>query len=384
MRSRTIVLFIVLLALAGGGYYGYGQYKAMQMAKAGAGAGGPPGGGRPPAPAPVLTVAPRSIPITREYAASLQSANSVDIRAKVTGYIIERNFTEGSDVKKDDVLFRIDPRDYRATLDRVRAQNESDQAALTLARATAGRTTTLVNNQFASRDSFDRAQADVAKTQAAVNLSRAQIRQAELDLSYTEIRAPISGRMGQAKVDVGTLVSAANTQLATLVQLDPIYVAFAPSDSDIADIQARRASGPLAISILQPTDGRVLATGVLDFVNNAVDASTSTITMRGTAPNPDKALIPGQFVRVRLDLGVRDGALVVPQRAIASDQTGKSLAFVTADNRVEFRPVKLGAVVDANTQIVESGLNPGDRIIVEAVQKMFPGMPIQPMPVPAQ
>ncbi|MFY7960360.1 MAG: efflux RND transporter periplasmic adaptor subunit [Elsteraceae bacterium] len=384
MRSRTILLLIVLLALAGGGYYGYGQYKAMQMAKAGPAAGAPPGGGRPPAPAPVLTVAPRSIPITREYAAILQSANSVDIRAKVTGFIIERNFTEGADVNKDDVLIRIDPRDYKATLDRVKAQNESDQAALTLARATAGRTTSLVNNQFASRDSFDRAQADVAKTQAAVNLSRAQIRQAELDLSYTEIRAPISGRMGQAKVDVGALVSAANTQLATLVQLDPIYVAFAPADSDIADIQARRAKGPLSISILQPTDGRVLATGLLDFVNNAVDASTSTITMRGTAPNPDKTLIPGQFVRVRLDLGVRDGALVVPQRAIASDQTGKSLAFVTADNRVEFRPVKLGAAVDATSQIVESGLNPGDRIIVEAVQKMFPGMPIQPVPVPAQ
>lgn len=388
MRSRSFVLIIILLALAGGGYYGYGQYKAMQMAKAAPAAGPPPGGsspgGRPPPPAPVLTVAPRSIPITREYAASLQSANSVDIRAKVTGFIIERNFTEGADVKKDDVLFRIDPRDYKATLDRVKAQNESDLAALTLARATAGRTTTLVNNQFASRDSFDRAQADVAKSQAAVNLSRAQIRQAELDLAYTEIRAPISGRMGQAKVDVGTLVSAANTQLATLVQLDPIYVAFAPSDSDIADIQARRANGPMAITILQPTDGRVLATGLLDFVNNAVDASTSTIIMRGTAPNPDKMLIPGQFVRVRLDLGKRDGALVVPQRAIASDQTGKSLAFVTADNRVEFRPVKLGAVIDATTQIVESGLNPGDRIIVEAVQKMFPGMAVQPMPVPAQ
>lgn len=384
MRLRNFVLIVILLALAGGGYYGYGQYKAMEMAKAAPAAGAPPGGGRPPPPVPVLTVAPRSIPITREYAASLQSANSVDIRAKVTGFILERNFTEGADVNKDDVLFRIDPRDYKATLDRVKAQNESDQAAATLARATAGRTTTLVNNQFASRDSFDRAQADVAKSQAAVNLSRAQIRQAELDLSYTEIRAPISGRMGQAKVDVGALVSAANTQLATLVQLDPIYVAFAPSDSDIADIQARRANGPLTISILQPTDGRVLATGLLDFVNNAVDASTSTIVMRGTAPNPNKALIPGQFVRVRLDLGKRDGALVVPQRAIASDQTGKSLAFVTADNRVEFRPVKLGAVVDATTQIVESGLNPGDRIIVEAVQKMFPGMPVQPMPVPAQ
>jgi multidrug efflux system membrane fusion protein len=331
----------------------------------------------------VLTVAPRSIPITREYAASLQSANSVDIRAKVTGFILERNFIEGADVKKDEVLFRIDPRDYRATLDRVKAQNESDQAALTLARATAGRTTTLANNQFASRDSFDRAQADVAKAQASVNLSRAQIRQAELDLSYTEIRAPIDGRIGQAKVDVGALVSAVNTQLATLVQLDPIYVAFAPADSDIADIQARRAAGPLSLSILQPTDARVLAIGVLDFVNNAVDPSTSTIIMRGAAPNPDKALIPGQFVRVRLDLGVREGALVVPQRAIASDQTGKSLAFVTADNRVEFRPVKLGAAIDAANQIVESGLKPGDRIIVEAVQKMFPGMPVQPMPVQA-
>jgi multidrug efflux system membrane fusion protein len=387
MRSRAVVQILVLLALAGGGYYGYGQYKAMQMAKAGPAAGAAPGaapgGGRPPAPVPVLTVAPRSIPITREYAASLQSANSVDIRAKVTGFILERNFIEGADVKKDEVLFRIDPRDYRATLDRVKAQNESDQAALTLARATAGRTTTLANNQFASRDSFDRAQADVAKAQASVNLSRAQIRQAELDLSYTEIRAPIDGRIGQAKVDVGALVSAVNTQLATLVQLDPIYVAFAPADSDIADIQARRAAGPLSLSILQPTDGRVLAIGVLDFVNNAVDPSTSTIIMRGAAPNPDKALIPGQFVRVRLDLGVREGALVVPQRAIASDQTGKSLAFVTADNRVEFRPVKLGAAIDAANQIVESGLKPGDRIIVEAVQKMFPGMPVQPMPVQA-
>ena len=386
MRLRNVVFLILLIAFAGGGYYGYEQYKAMQMAKAAPGGppGAPSGGGRPPAPVPVLTVAPRSIPVTREYAASLQSANSVDIRAKVTGYIIERNFIEGADVAKDDLLFRIDPRDYKATLDRVKAQNESDQAAAVLARATAGRTTTLANNQFASRDSFDRAQADVAKAQASVNLSRAQIRQAELDLAYTEIRAPIAARVGQAKVDVGTLVSAANTQLATLVQLDPIYVAFAPSDSDITEIQTRRAAGPLALTILNPADGKPLATGLLDFVNNAVDASTSTIIMRGSAPNPNKLLIPGQFVRVRLDLGVRDGALVVPQRAIASDQTGKSLAFVTDENRVEFRPVKLGVTVGTQFQVIDSGLNPGDRIVVEAVQKLFPGMPVQPIPVPAQ
>jgi multidrug efflux system membrane fusion protein len=251
-----------------------------------------------------------------------------------------------------------------------------------LARASAGRTTTLANNQFASRDAFDRAQADVAKTAASVNLSRAQMRQAELDLSYTEIRAPVSGRVGQAKVDVGTLVSATNTQLATLVQLDPIYVAFAPSDADIPDIQERRAAGPVTLTILRPTDGRSMATGVLDFVNNAVDATTSTIVMRGTAANSDKSLIPGQFVRVRLDLGQRAGALIVPQRAIASDQTGKSLAFVTAENRIEFRPVKLGAVVDTSFQIIESGLNPGDRIVIEAVQKLAPGMPISPIPVP--
>ena len=333
-------------------------------------------------PAPVLTVQPRTVPIVREYAASLQSANSVDIRAKVTGYIIERNFTEGSDVQKDQLLFRIDPRDYRATFDRVKAQNESDQAALTLARASAGRTTSLANNQFASRDAFDRAQADVAKTAASVNLSRAQMRQAELDLSYTEIRAPVSGRVGQAKVDVGALVSATNTQLATLVQLDPIYVVFAPSDADIPEIQEHRATGPVTLTILRPTDGRSMATGVLDFVNNAVDASTSTIVMRGTAANPDRSLIPGQFVRVRLDLGQRSGALIVPQRAIASDQTGKSLAFVTAENRIEFRPVKLGAVVETSFQIIESGLNPGDRIVIEAVQKLAPGMPISPIPVP--
>ena len=172
--------------------------------------------------------------------------------------------------------------------------------------------------------------------------------------------------------------------LATLVQLDPIYVAFAPSDSDITEIQTRRAAGPLALTILNPADGKPLATGLLDFVNNAVDASTSTIIMRGSAPNPNKLLIPGQFVRVRLDLGVRDGALVVPQRAIASDQTGKSLAFVTDENRVEFRPVKLGVTVGTQFQVIDSGLNPGDRIVVEAVQKLVPGMPVQPIPVPAQ
>ena len=382
MRFRTGLILVILLLVAGGGYYGFGQYKAQQMAQAGPGAGAPPGGGRPPMPAPVLTVQPRTVPIVREYAASLQSANSVDIRAKVTGYIIERNFTEGSDVQKDQLLFRIDPRDYRATFDRVKAQNESDQAALTLARASAGRTTSLANNQFASRDAFDRAQADVAKTAASVNLSRAQMRQAELDLSYTEIRAPVSGRVGQAKVDVGALVSATNTQLATLVQLDPIYVVFAPSDADIPEIQEHRATGPVTLTILRPTDGRSMATGVLDFVNNAVDASTSTIVMRGTAANPDRSLIPGQFVRVRLDLGQRSGALIVPQRAIASDQTGKSLAFVTAENRIEFRPVKLGAVVETSFQIIESGLNPGDRIVIEAVQKLAPGMPISPIPVP--
>jgi multidrug efflux system membrane fusion protein len=217
------------------------------------------------------------------------------------------------------------------------------------------------------------------QAEAALEMDKAGIRAAELNLGYTEIRAPFTGRMGRHQASVGTLVSPMGTALNTLVQLDPIYVAFNPSETDLVAIGKARANGKIAADILLPGETQAQHKGDLTFLDNIVDRATGTIIARATITNADFALLPGQYVRVRLHVREEPDALMVPQTALGSSQLGKYVYVVGKGNVVEQRLVSLGAI-DGDLVTVVKGVAEGDDVIDGNLQKIGPGMPVQPSP----
>jgi membrane fusion protein, multidrug efflux system len=337
------------------------------------------------APAPVVTVAEvvqETIPIYLNYVGNTQSVRSVDIGARVEGFLIERAFEDGSDVKEGDLLFVIDPREFQAQLDNAIAQLAKDDAALKYAREQVKRYKPLVDKDFITRDQFDQYVTDVEEAKAAVEADRAAVRLAELNLSYCRMYAPFDGRIGQRQVDVGNVVGVEAgfgeiTKLATLVQLDPIYVYFSPSERDLPEILRKREDGELKVSIVLPDESVHPHGGVVDFVNNTVDLSTSTILMRAIVPNPEKKLLPGQFAHVRLRLKVQPNALLVPEQAVGEAQGGSYVYVVSDENKVEDRSVELGTTYNGKREITK-GVILGERVIIDGLQKVRPGITVTP------
>ncbi|TIX40045.1 MAG: efflux RND transporter periplasmic adaptor subunit, partial [Mesorhizobium sp.] len=217
------------------------------------------------------------------------------------------------------------------------------------------------------------------EAQASLAVNQAALRTAELNLSYTEIRAPFAGRIGRSQASVGTLVSVAGTVLNSLVQLDPIYVTFNPSETDLTQIEEARAAGPISVDVLLPGETEPRQKGDLTFMDNTIDRSTGTITARATVGNGKFTLLPGQYVRVRLHVKEQPDALMVPQTALGSGQLGKYLYVVGKDNTVDQRIVSLGPTNGDQVAIL-SGVAEGDRVITGNLQKIGPGMPISPLP----
>ncbi len=217
------------------------------------------------------------------------------------------------------------------------------------------------------------------QAQAALTMDQAAVRTAELNLGYAEIRAPFSGRIGRNQAPVGTLVSVAGTTLNTLVQLDPIYVTFNPSETELTEIQKARAAGKIEVEVVVPGESEAHHKGELTFIDNAVDRTTGTITARATIGNADFTLLPGQYVRARLHLKDEPDALLVPQTALGSSQLGKYVYVAGADNKAEQRLVTLGPT-DGDLVAVTNGVSEGDQIITGNLQKIGPGASVQPMP----
>jgi multidrug efflux system membrane fusion protein len=335
--------------------------------------------------APVVTVADvtkETIPVYLNYVGNTQSVRSVDISARVEGFLIERTFEDGADVKEGDLLFVIDPRQYKAQLDNAIAELARDKASLKYAREQVRRYKPLVEKDFITKDQFDQYVTSMEEFRAAVEADKAAIKLAELDLSYCRMYAPFDGRIGQRQVDVGNVVGVQAgfgqvTTLATLVQLDPIYVYFSPGQRDLPEILNKRKKGELKVSIVLP-DGTVPPrSGVVDFVNNTVDLSTSTILMRAIVPNPEKKLLPGQFTQVRLLLKMQPNALLVPAQAVAEDQGGSYVYVVDEENKVEHRSVKLGTTYGGKREITH-GVSFGERVIIDGLQKVRPGITVKP------
>jgi membrane fusion protein (multidrug efflux system) len=305
----------------------------------------------------------------------------------VDGIVQRRLYTEGTDVREGQALFAIDPRELRARASAAQASLAKAEATAANATQDVNRYKGLVAQQALSQQEYDAAVARLRTAEADVAQRRAELSAARLSLGYTTVTAPISGRAGRAEVTEGALVSGgAATLLTRIEQIDPIYANFSQSSSDVLALRARIASGaltapatravPVRLVLEDGTPYRII--GKLNFVDLAFDEATGTAALRAEFPNPQRTLVPGQFVRVRVEAGVQKQGLRVPQRAVTLTPTGANVMVVGAKDVVETRPVKLGAL-EGDSWIIQSGLQTGERVIIDGLQKAAPGKPVKPI-----
>lgn len=341
----------------------------------------------PPAEVEVVTIQPQAVPITVELPGRVQAVRTAEVRARVDGIVERRLYMEGTDVKAGAPLFQIDPKPLQARLDAARASLRRAQAEATDARRNLERFKPLVARNAISQQEFDAAQARLAQAEADVRSAEAQVEQDRLNLGYATVTSPISGRAGQVQVTEGALVSAAQgTLMTTVEQMDPIYVNFSQSSSKLLQIRRDIDAGRLKPRELDRTrvtlileDGTVYEhVGRLNFLGLTVDPSTGTVNLRAQFPNPKRILLPGEFARARVELGVDPNGIMVPQKAVQLSSQGGFVLVVDQKNIVSARPVKLGELID-DKWVIQDGLKPGDRVIVEGIVKARPGAPVKPV-----
>ena len=364
------------LLFGGAAVVGIGAAILLSTFRSGPVAAAAPSG--PPAmPVPVISVVKRTIPIYLDYSARTESIREVSLQAKVAGYIQSQPAADGTDVKEGDLLYKIDDRDYRATLDQAMAQAQRNVAALDYARSNFHRGDELVKSGFLARDNYDQRASTLGQSEAAVAMNNASVRSSEINLAYTEIRAPFAGRLGRNRAPVGTLVGGSSFTLNTLVQLDPLYVTFNPSERDLGVIQTARSVRSVVAKVSLPDDASPHYSGELTFIDNGVDRTTGTITARAIVPNPKFTLLPGQYVRVRLHVRDEPAALLVPQIALGSSQLGKYVYVVGPDGKAEQKIVTLGPTDGDSVSVI--GLAENDRVITGNLQKIGPGSAVSPI-----
>ncbi len=329
-----------------------------------------------PPPGPSVTVArvqQQTVPVKLDYVGETAAVRTVDIRARVEGFLIERPFEEGDDVPKGELLYVIDPRPFEAALLEARGQLAKDRAALAYAEEQVERYRGLVEKDYVSREEFDGLVTQADEAHAAVEADEGTVEQAELNLSYCRMVAPFDGRIGRTLVHVGNLVGAGeSTKLATINQLDPIYVYFSPSDEDAQKIMSKRDGKPIPVE-LTLADGTVYANrGSVDFVDNTVDLKTSTVAMRALLPNPDHTLLPGLYVDTKILVGEMHDALLVPEKAIGEDQGGTFVMIVDPDDEARKSYVTIAFQHDG-MQVLSKGVKANERVIVQGLQMIKPG-----------
>ena len=355
----------------------------------------------PPPTVQVVEVVQKDVPVYGEWIGTLDGLVNADVRAQVTGYLMQQAYLEGAFVRKGDLLFQIDPRPFQAALDQAQGELAQAKAMLANAEAVQGRTdldvkryTPLAEAQAASQQDLDNAVQNNLAAKATVETAQAQIKTAEaavetarINLDFTRLVAPIEGIAGQAQLQVGALVTPNSGPVTSVSTVDPIKVFFTVSEAEYlawrrrfpTDATRLAADKALRLQIILADGSTYGHEGRFDFANREVDIGTGAIRIAGLFPNPDNVLRPGGYARVRAVIRVDQNALLVPQRAVSELQGSYQVAVVGSDNKVQIRPVTVGEQVGSNWTITD-GLKPGERVVAEGTQKVRVGMEVSPKP----
>jgi membrane fusion protein, multidrug efflux system len=336
-----------------------------------------------PAAVEVAAVVHKPVRLSDEFNGRVASINSVDVRARVTGYVDSVAYREGDSVKRGDLLFVIDPRPFRDALDSAKASLEREQAAAAFADIQAKRAQALDASQAISQEEHQNRDSDLSQSTARVHEAESAVATAELNLSFTEVRSPIDGRTSRAQLTRGNLAQADQTVLTTVVSQDPVYVYFDCDEQSYLRFQERahRGSGvssanPVRVALADETG--FPHAGRVDFLDNQVNAATGTIRARVVLNNPDRIFTPGLYARVQLESSGEQQALLIDDKAVLTDQDRKYVYVLGAGNTAQRKDVQLGPLVDG-LRIVQSGLGAGDKVIISGLQKIFyPGAPVTP------
>jgi multidrug efflux system membrane fusion protein len=373
----TVSVFIVLSL----SFSGCGEQQAQPQAAAQAqGRGGAQGAGRgrggegagQPVPVVAEKAALKNMPIDVTAIGTVEAFATVSVRAQVTGPLLEASFEEGDFVRAGQTLFKIDPRPYETDLERARATLARDKAVAANNRSQAERYQKLLAEGVVPAQQVDTFMSAAEAADATVASDEAAIRQAQLNLDYCTIRAPIDGYTGKIMVQPGNLVRASDAALVVINQINPIYVNFAVPQQHLGDIKRYMAQGRLPVTAAMPNEASAPERGILNFVDNAVDPSTGTIRLRAEFQNGRNRLWPGLFVNAMLRLSERPNTLVVPSQAISTNQDGQYVYVVKADQTVETRPVVTGAAIEGETIILD-GLQAGETVVVDGQLRLVPG-----------
>jgi membrane fusion protein, multidrug efflux system len=403
-RGPVKVFFILVITLAMLAFAGCSKGDTASAASGGSGAPGKGGGrgrgGGGDVPVLIAKASQKNVPVEVQVIGNVEAYSTISVKAQVTGQLNDVAFHEGDFVKKGELLFTIDQRPLEAALNQSQANVAKDEAALGQAQANlardraqaryaeaqATRYQQLFDQKIISRDQAEQlranadavaqaVQADLATIEsmkASIGASRAQVENAKVQLGYTKIYSPITGRTGNLTVKQGNVVTANNMEMMTINQVEPIYVTFAVPESQLTAIKTYMAQGKLPVRVKPQDDESSEEVGTLTFVDNTVDMTTGTIKLKGTFPNSDHKLWPGEFVRVILKLTTQRDAITVPNEAVQTGQAGSFVYVVKEDRSVESRPVKVGARVE-NDMVIDSGLEAGETVVTEGQLRLAPG-----------
>jgi multidrug efflux system membrane fusion protein len=331
---------------------------------------------RPAVPVHVAEAVRKDAPVALQAIGNVQAYATVAVKAQVDGRLERVNFTEGQEVKQDDLLFVVDARPFESALREAEGRLARDRAQAEQATIESRRFAKLIQSGVVSADEYDRARSQAASFAAAVTADEAAVESARIQVQFCSIHAPIDGRVGELLVHAGNVVKENDTTLAVINQLRPVYVEFSVPQQELPRIREHMGNGALSVDAYPPGDTERAVAGKLSFIDNAIDRTTGTVLLKGVFPNQDERLWPGQFLNVTVTLATRPDALMIPARAVQTGQLGKYVFVVRPDGTAESRAIRLGSAFGEEV-VVEEGLAPGDRVVTDGQLRLAPGIRVE-------